>query len=116
MNALYDVLNRVEVTLASEDEEALKGRPGSLQRLRARLYRDLPEDEHARVDSSIRLLQDAVRIRAALHSGAQAELASRYRSLGLVYPPTSYGTAWDHIRGRASWAIRSIRPSVETLP
>jgi hypothetical protein len=115
MNALYDVLNCMDVTLAPEGEEMLKGRPGSLQRLRARLHRGLPEDEHARVDSSIRLLQDAVRIRAALHSGAQADLASRYQSIGLAYPPATYGAAWDHIRGRASWAIRSIRQSVETL-
>lgn len=116
MNALYDVLNRMEVTLSSEDEEALKGRPGSLQRLRARLNRDLPEEEHARTNASIRLLQDAVRIRASLHTGAQGELAGRYRALGLTYPPASYGAAWDHIRGRTSWAIRSIRQSVETLP
>jgi hypothetical protein len=116
MNALYDVLNRMEVPLSPEDQSALKGRPGSLQRLRARLHRDLPDDEHARVDASIGLLQDAIRIRAALHSGAQEELPTRYGSLGLPYPPTDYRAAWDHIRGRASWAIRSIRQSIETLP
>jgi hypothetical protein len=26
------------------------------------------------------------------------------------------GATWDHIRGRAAWAIRSIRQAVETLP
>jgi len=116
MNALYDVLSRIEVTLEPEDEAALKDRLGTLQRLRARLHRELPDEEHARVDSSIGLLQDAIRIRAALHTGAQQELPRRYRSLGLSYPPDDYGGAWDHIRGRTSWAIRSIRQAVETLP
>ncbi len=116
MNALYDVLNRVEVLLHPDDELELKGRPGALQRLRARLHRDLPEDDHARVNASLGLLQDAIRIRAALHSGAQQELPRRYRALGLAYPPADYGVAWDHIRGRASWAIRAIRQAVETMP
>jgi hypothetical protein len=116
MNALYDVLNRIEVPLDLEDEAALKGRPGTLQRLRARLHRDLPDEDHARIDASIGLLQNAIRIRAALHFGAQDELPSRYHSLGLSYPPADYRAAWDHIRGRAAWAIRSIRQAVETLP
>ena len=116
MNALYDVLNRIEVTLEPEDEAALKGRPGSLQRLRARLHRDLPEEEYARVDESISLLQNAISIRAALHTGPQEKLPARYHALGLTFPPPDYRVAWDQIRGRASWAIRSIRQAVETMP
>jgi hypothetical protein len=116
MNALYDVLNRMDVTLEPEDEAALKGRPGSLQRLRVRLHRDLPEEEHARVDATISLLQDAIGIRAALHTGAQDRLPARYHALGLTFPPPEYRLAWDHIRGRTSWAIRSIRQAIETLP
>lgn len=116
MNALYDVLSRIKVPLDPDAEAALQGRHGSLQRLRTRLCRDLPIEDHARVDVSIGLLQDAVRIRAALHTGVQRELPSRYRSLGLAYPPTNYGAAWDHIRERAAGAIRSIRQAVETLP
>ncbi len=116
MNALYDVLNRIEVTLKPEDEVALKGRAGSLQRLRARLHSDLPEEEHARVDASISLLQNAIGIRAALHTGQQDKLPARYHAIGLTFPPEDYRVAWDHLRGRASWAIRSIRQAVETLP
>ena len=119
MNALYDVLNRIEVPLKPEDEATIKaqGRSGSLQRLRHRLATaGLPEEEFDRVDSSIGTLQDAIRIRAALHSGVEGELPKRYRALGLSFPPGPYPTTWDHIRGRCSVAIRSIRQAVETLP
>jgi hypothetical protein len=80
------------------------------------LHRDLPEEEHARVDATISLLQDAIGIRAALHTGAQDRLPARYHALGLTFPPPEYRLAWDHIRGRTSWAIRSIRQAIETLP
>ena len=119
MNSLYDVFNRIEVPLDSEDEVEMKkqGRSGSLHRLRYRLAKaGLPEEEFDRVDASIGTLQDAIRIRAALHSGVEGELPKRYRALGLPFPPGSHATTWDHIRGRCSAAIRSIRQAIETLP
>ena len=118
MNSLYDVIDRMDVTLTQAEEDALvaAGRRGTLQRLRARLLRDLPAEDRARIDESIDILRNAVRIRAALHTEAQAELPGCYRSLGLTYPPVDYGTTWDSVRGRASWAIRSIRQALETLP
>jgi|GEM_PF-1201892 hypothetical protein len=119
MNALYDVINRIDVRLDSEDEAELKkqGKSGSLQRLRYRLAKQgLPPEEFDRFDASIGILQDAIRIRAALHSGVEGELPIRYRALGLPFPPGPHSTTWDHIRGRCSTAIRSIRQAIETLP
>ena len=115
MNALYDVLNRIEVPI-TEDAPEMKGRMGSLQRLRAQLLLDLPDDDAARVDESIKALRAAVSVRAALHTGRQRDLPRAYEALGLTFPPQDYGRAWDHVRGRCSWAIRSIRQALETLP
>ena len=119
MSALYDVLNRIDVPLSDEDEAELKrqGRSRSLQRLRQRIAgTGLPEEDFARIDASIGTLQDAVRIRAGLHSGVEGELPERYRRLGLTYPPTNYSMAWDQVRVRCAWAVRSIRQVLETLP
>ena len=115
MNALYDVLNRIEVPI-TEDAPEMKGRTGSLQRLRAQLLLDLPDDDAARVDESIKVLQAAVSVRAALHTGRQRDLPRACEALGLTFPLRDYGRAWDHIRGRCSWAIRLIRQALETLP
>lgn len=119
MNALYDVLNRIDVELTPEDELEMKsqGRSGSLQRLRQKMRTaGLPEEDFERVDASIGALQDAIRIRAALHSGVEGELPARYRRLGLSYPPADYGAAWDNVRIRCAGAVRSIRQTLETLP
>jgi hypothetical protein len=115
MNALYDVLNRLEVPITEETPE-MKGRTGTLQRLRAQLLLELPDDDAARVTESIKVLQAAVSVRAALHTGRQSDLPRAYGALGLTFPPQDYGRAWDHVRGRCSWAIRSIRQALETLP
>lgn len=119
MNALYDVLNRIDVSLSAKDEAEMKsqGRSGSLQRLRHRMRTaGLPEEDFDRVDVSIGTLQDAIRIRAGVHSGVQRELPARYRRLSLSYPPTDYGATWNDVRDRCAGAVRSIRQALETLP
>jgi len=115
MNALYDVLGRLHGPI-SEDDQEMKGLGGSLQRFRLQLLRDLPEEDAAHIETSIDLLRAAVSIRAALHTGRQRDLPRAYAALGLAFPPADYGLAWDHVRGRCSWAIRSIRQALETRP
>jgi hypothetical protein len=117
MNALYDVINRLAVPLSEAENRELseRSRRGSLQRLQLFLSSRLPEEQLPRVDESIRTLQTVLRIRAAVHTGSsQRDLPRLYDSIGVRYPPPDYGSAWDSIRVRVAWAVRSLRQTMET--
>lgn len=115
LNALYDVLSQIKVTLEPDDErEASSGQEKSLARLKRKLRASLDEELRPEPVEAVSILQAAVRIRSSLHTGVDKELQRLYERMGLRYPPVDVSTAWDQIRGRCSTAIRTIRLAVET--
>ncbi len=115
LNALYDVLSQIKVTLEPDDErEASSGQEKSLARLKRKLQTSLDEEIRSEPVEAVSILQAAARIRSSLHTGVDKELQRLYERMGLRYPSVDVSTAWDQIRGRCAAAIRTIRLAVET--
>jgi hypothetical protein len=89
---------------------------GSLERLRLYLVKERAVEGADRVERAIITLKHINRIRVgSQHAKAQGEAAAAYGSLGIVFPPLDWATAWGTIQSRATEALDAIREEVQAL-
>lgn len=85
-----------------------------IQRLAARLWRDLPPESSARVDSAIGMLESAVAIRnGGAHDRAAPDAIAALGRFGVGYPITDWLDAWRSIRSHAASALATIREELQ---
>lgn len=109
MSALAEVLKSLQVPGVSGLDA---GHP--LQRLGPFLADRLPAEGQARVQAAIEVLNAARGIRAgAQHHSAQSAVIPEYEVLGLGYPVTDWGSAWERIQRLATNAFDAIREEIQ---
>lgn len=108
IGALGDVLKWLKVP-AGGDQKG--GHP--LERLRAYLAWKLPAESHERVNAAVDQLVDVTDIRNGGHH-AEAEPAAlrAYQALGIPFPITDPGGAWEAVRAATVSALDAIREEV----
>lgn len=106
--ALGDVLKWLKVP-AGGDQKG--GHP--LERLRAYLEWRLPVESHARINGAVDQLVDVTDIRnGGLHAEAEPAALRAYQELGVAFPITNPGAAWEAVRAATVSAIDAIREEV----
>lgn len=115
LSALADILGHLTVEPPPmADRAESRAKEGSLARLRRGLEGELEGEAFQRADAAIRNLQHVVRIRVGgQHSGPGGETAKAFRQLGLRYPPSDPGAAWEEIRSVSATAIHAIREELQ---
>ena len=108
VGALGDVLKWLRVPAGGAQQG---GHP--LERLRAYLLWRLPTESHERIRGAIDQLGDVVAIRnGGLHAEAEPAALRAYQALGIAYPVTDGGAAWNALRAAAVEAVDAIREEV----
>jgi hypothetical protein len=108
LGALADVLKWVQVPAGGNQQG---GHP--LQRLRAYLEWKLPKESHSRISDALEQLNHVNNIRnGGLHAEAEPLALQGYKALGIPFPITDPGAAWDEIRTATVQAFDAMRDEI----
>ena len=108
LGALADVLKWVHVPAGGNQKG---GHP--LQRLRAYLEWKLPKPSHSRISDALDQLNHVNNIRnGGLHAEAEPLAVKGYKALGIPFPITDPGAAWDAIRTATVRALDAMRDEI----
>lgn len=113
---IANVMQAIAVDDSLVDSHLVKGmgKDATLGRLRVALTKLLDTASAEEAAAAIRVLQDVIRLRAALqHAGADTDLPTALRRLGIEYP-TEWATAWETVRHRVVSALRELRQALES--
>ena len=114
VSALDDIFKSMEIPdgiLEIELDESNKGH--TFVRLLACLETRLETIDYQEVEQAVNALRAVNEVRVAFqHSGAASRLPDALRKLGIPYPPSQWGDAWDRIRAKVSEALHIIREKV----
>jgi hypothetical protein len=117
LSAFADTLSKLEPRLPESgvDRDKWKGAK-SLERLRIVLEKQLDAEAYWRAAEAVATLRRIVALRNfGQHSGTEHKEAEEFFALGLLYPPTDWETAWEHISTVAAGALDVIREELQAL-
>jgi hypothetical protein len=110
VGALGDVLKWLKVPAGGNQKG---GHP--LERLRAYLASKLPAESHERINGAVDQLVDVTDIRnGGLHAEAEPAALRAYYALGIQFPITDPGAAWQAVRAATVSAVDAIREEVQS--
>jgi hypothetical protein len=110
MNAFKDLVDSLTVDPALITETVPVDGNRQLRELRNALKSQLPEADFERAALAVMTLQRIVDIRNGLHhADAAPKIPVAAATLGLAWPPRSWGGAWSHVRDTAARAVTEIR-------
>lgn len=108
IGALGDVLKWLRIPAGGNQKG---GHP--LERLRAYLLWKLPAESHERINAALDQLVAVTDIRnGGLHADAEPAALRAYQALGIAFPITDPGSAWDAVRNATIRALDAIREEV----
>jgi len=114
LSALADILARMQPLGSEPSGSEQTGKGKSLKQVEEFLRTKLPESARQRVRQAGETLRaiNALR-RGRQHHGADRHEPHAYRTLGLIYPPGDWGSAWGHIQMRAVEALNALREELQ---
>jgi hypothetical protein len=116
ISALSDVMKGFDVGDELLPTGMTLDKDHTLARLRAVLAARLDDEALAEAKGALDTLTAAARVRAAMqHGPAAPELPARLAVLGVPFPPSDWGNAWDIVRSRVASAWRQLAEVVRAL-
>lgn len=95
-----------------------EGKRGALNRVETFALQQAGGDSEAqeRIEASVTVLRNLVRIRVGLqHGDAAKRLPHHFSQLQLPYPPTDWATTWNQVQARAVDALARLRDDVRRM-
>jgi hypothetical protein len=116
LSDLADIVKNFNIPddLLEENQQGKIAKDQTLVRIESALRRKLSPEDFEQAKRLLGALRAMNKVRVAFqHTAASDELPAALASLGIAYPPTDWGSAWEDIRARITAALRELAHIVQ---